>query len=132
MLIFSIKELISRRKPSPPEVFNLPYNLKKETWNSLRVLRSDPAFDSFVETLDEVVKLNTEILLTTNTDENLHFYRGIIQGMRKAATLIDEIQAAQKLHEDQEQKRKDARTTSARARTVATFGTPGWNSTRGP
>ena len=131
MSFFSLKDLFTRRKEPPPKKFTLPYGLKPDEWNALRSFRNEEPFNLFLRTLDEVVKLNGELLLSSSKDENLHFYRGITAGIRKAAFLIDEISAAQTLHEEQERKRKDARTTSDRTRDLATFGTPNWHP-RGP
>ncbi len=131
MSFFSLKDLFIKRKTPPPEKFTLPYNLKPSEWNALRTFRNDESFDLFLRTLDEVVKLNGELLLNASKDESLHFYRGVTAGIRKAAFLIDEISAAQTLHEEQERKRKDARITSDRTRNLSTFGTSEW-SPRGP
>ena len=131
MSFLSLKDIFARRKAPPPEKFILPYGLKPEEWNALRSFRNEEGFELFLRTLDEVVKLNGELLLTASKDESLHFYRGITAGIRKAAFLIDEIVAAQTLHEEQERKRKDARTTSDRTRKLAAFGTSSW-SPRGP
>lgn len=132
MTFFTIPELFKRWRSPPSQEFVLPYDLKPEEFSRLRTLRGSEEWVPFVRVLDEVVKLNGEILLNAKGDESLHFYRGLIHGIRKAATLIDEITAAQTLHEEQERKRKDARnTTSSRTHAASTFGSSSWTP-RGP
>jgi len=131
MSFFSIKELLTRKPSAPPSEFALPYGLTPSEWAALRSLRGEEAFDILLRTLDEEVKLKGELLLGGGKNKDLHFRRGFIQGIRRAATLIDEINAAKTLHEEQERKRKDARKPRSDNRTLATFGTPGW-SPRGP
>ena len=132
MTFFTLPELFKRWRTSPSEEFILPYGLKPEEFSRLRTLRSSEEWTSFSSVLDEVVKLNGEILLAGGKNKQLHFQRGLIHGIRKAATLIDEIIAAQTLHDEQERKRKDAgNTSSTRNRTFTTFGSPNW-SPRGP
>lgn len=132
MSFFTLPELFKRWRSPPPEKFVLPYDLKPEEFSQLRTLRHAEEWASFQRVLDEVVKLNGEILLVGKGDESLHFYRGLIHGIRKAATLIDEIIAAQTLHESEERKRKDAgNPRSNRTNALNTFGTSNWVA-RGP
>ena len=129
-MFFKVPELFKLRRQTPQvtEKFILPYNLKPSAWSELRTFHSSDAHTHFVRLLDEVVKLQGELLLGAKGDENLHYYRGMIRGLRQAATLIDEIYAAETLHTEQDRKRKDAHGTSERSRTNATFGTPAWRS----
>ena len=132
MAFFTLPELFKRWRLPPPEKFVLPYELKPEEFARLRILHSYEEWDVYEGVLDEVVKLNGEILLNAKGDESLHFYRGLIHGIRKPATLIDEIIAAQTLHEEQERKSKDAgNSDSPRNRTFSTYGTSNWTP-RGP
>lgn len=116
-------------KPPQPyqtkEAFTLPYGLSNEDWSKLKVLTSEDGWEVFLHTLDALAKLDGERMLTTSDDKVLHFLRGHVVGLRKAATLIEEI-----THTEHRFVTEHRRAPEPRARVrdgrAALYGSPGW------
>jgi hypothetical protein len=126
---FSLKNLL--RAPAPPsqtkEGFTLPFNMTEGTLRRLQILVNTDEWDSFIEVLDELVKFNAEALLGAQRTDDVHFYRGVISGIRKAATITHEISLGEQALASDKRRREDARTDpNSRHRLSALFGSPAW------
>lgn len=104
--------------------FLLPFGLTEGGLRRLQILRSSDEWDTFAEVLDEVVKFNAETLLGSQRTEDVHFYRGFISGVRKAASIIDEISQGEQRHLSEKQRLDNV--GKQNAGTTALFGTPAW------
>lgn len=126
MSIFSaIGDLLRPSRPhATSEKFQLPYGLTNEEWVKLRSLTRDPGWEVFLKSLDAITKLSGEQLLQSSKDEALHFLRGKIVGIRKAASLVDEISMMEKRFVN-ERKEHESRNERERGRGVL-YGSPGW------
>ena len=132
MSIFKrISEILRPEKAAEtPSAWQIPLGLTPNEWDTLKDLRTSEAFGVYVKTLDESVKFTGEALLGASTNENMHFMRGMIQGLRKAGTLLDELKQSEDAHLDQQ--RKHLPRDNSAARRVATFGSPAWRSAARP
>lgn len=124
-----IKDLF-RSEPSPSQTagdgFSLPYDLTEGQWRSLQSLAAQDEWDVWTETLDAAVNSIGEALLAADDTERVHFFRGYIQGLRKAGSLIDEIRYKEEAHAENERKRTERSEPDALQRAAALLGTPAW------
>ncbi len=113
-------DIVARfRKPQEPT-----FNFTEAQLQELRSLVGEPGFDRFVDALDRLAKLSSEGFLapSMNTDL-LHYTRGYVAGLRKAATLVDEILAGATYRA----RLADAAATDPSiARAAALYATPAW------
>jgi hypothetical protein len=125
----SLKDLF-RPKPSPQKSaagFVLPVGLSERGLRRLQSLQTMEEWDTFVEVLDELVKFNAEALLGAQRTEDVHFYRGFISGIRKAATVIHEISLGEQSLTSEKRRRENAGTDfDSKHRLSALFGSPAW------
>lgn len=113
-----------RREPSKTsDEFSIPFGLTPSEFRALKDLRGSEGLAAWRKALDQVVKLNGEQLLQASTDENLHFRRGIIMGIRKSLTLVDEIAQAEEAFLDDKRRRERTAESRRAKRGSATFGT---------
>ena len=110
-----------------PSEWQIPLDLSPSEWDTLKDLRTSEAFEIYQKALDSASIFSAEALLNASEDNNLHYYRGFVQGLRKAGTLLHELKASEDAYLN-EQRKHLPRDNSA-ARSVATFGSPAW---RGP
>ena len=108
--------------------WQIPLDLTPGEWDALKDLRTSDEFAIFQKALDNSSIFVGEALLSASTDENLHYYRGFLQGLRKAGTLLDELSQSEAAYLN-EQRKHLPRDNSA-ARRVATFGSPAWRSAK--
>ena len=105
--------------------WEIPFGLTNAEWNDLKALRADRGFDAWLRALDGITKLHAEAMLSgTLSDAELHFRRGLVMGVRKAATLIDELKQSEDAFLD-EHKRREPRERAGR--TAALYGSPAWS-----
>ena len=104
--------------------WEIPFGLTNAEWNDLKALRSDSGFDAWLAALDGITKLHADAILAGSmSDAEMHFRRGVIAGVRKAATLIDELKHSEDAFVA-ERKRHEPRERAGRVN--ATFGSPAW------
>lgn len=93
---------------------------------ALRDLKDHPGWQAYLTTLDSTVNLYAESLLQTRDSAALHELRGMILGLRKAISLVDET--AHRVTEldrlDAERAKLDA--VNAERRTAGLYGSPAW------
>lgn len=130
MSIFApIRKLLAPPAPSKTEAnFSLPYDLSPGDWAKLKTLTSDPGWEVFVRSLDAIVKLSGEQILQSSSDSALHFLRGKVSGLRKAASLVDEIAVMEKRFVNE--RNEHAKRAERNRESGVLFGTPGWRTKR--
>lgn len=91
--------------------------------------RSSEGFDVFTRLLDVHVNIIAEQLLSPHSRDaaTLHEIRGVILGLRKAASLVDETVHASVRLADAGRAEREFAAASADARAGALFGTPSWH-----
>lgn len=111
-----------------PAAWEIPFGLTNAEWASLKALRSDDGFDAWTKVLDGIAKLHGEAILAGSiSDSEMHFRRGLILGIRKAAILIDELKQSEDAFLN-ERKRREPRERAGR--TAALYGSPAWSKQR--
>ena len=130
MTIF--RRLIDFIRPAQPittiEGFDLPFGLDTREWEALKAWREAPEWETWLKTIYCATKLHSEALLSASGDESLHFHRGFIVGLRKAAFLVDEATQAEKIYLKDKETRE--RRTERPGRTSALYGSPAWSKPR--
>lgn len=126
---FTLKKWMGGRKtPSTKEnSFPIPYDLSPSDYEALLRLEGFPEFETFLKALDVAVKFNGEALLASSTDVSVHYYRGVVIGMRKAASLVAEIRINEERFLADKRTREHSAERRSRGRDAAFFGTPAWN-----
>src|SRR5688572_23621461 len=100
-----ISEILRPTKAAEtPAAWEIPLGLTPSEWDALKDLRASEAWEIYIRALDEAVKFSGEALLSASSNENLHFYRGMIQGMRKAGVILDELKASEDAHLNEQRK----------------------------
>lgn len=121
-----LAEIISPVAPQETVAgFQIPFDLSPPQWDRLKALREHPDWPLFLRALDETTIFAGEAMVSGAKDESLHFYRGMVLGLRKAGTLLDEA-----VQHEQQWKNDAAQRTRRREpgdRNFALFGSPGWN-----
>lgn len=118
--------------PRPPALHDPLLGLSPEEARSLASLKDHPAWHAYLSTLDTVVNLYAESLLQSRDDAALHETRGVILGLRKAVSLVDEtLHRTDELSRQQRQRERLAADESER-RTRAFYGSPVWDATGFP
>lgn len=111
-----------------PETWEIPFGLTNAEWNDLKALRSDDGFDAWSKVLDEIAKLHGEAILAGSiSDAEMHFRRGVVMGIRKAAILIDELKHSEDAFLN-ERKRREPHERAGR--TAALYGSAAWSKQR--
>src|SRR5690606_19155534 len=88
-----LKDLLRPPTPSSTEGgFHLPFGLTPGEWAELKTLTGAPGWSAYEKVLDALAKLDGERLLQSSQTEALHFIRGHVSGLRKAAQVIREIE----------------------------------------
>lgn len=92
----------------------------------LKEFRHHDGYEIFLQALDVIVNLQGEVMLSTREDAIVHETRGHVLGLRRAATLIDEIL----IQEDADRTQRERRATNAEhapdPRNLSFFGSPSW------
>ena len=125
-LFARLRDILSPPKPSQTEKgYQIPFGLTPPEWAALKSLKARPEWEIYLKALDECCIIHYENLLISAKDEPLHFYRGKVQGLRKAGTIVDEavLNEAQWKHEQSQRNRPTERT----GRSLALFGSPAWS-----
>jgi hypothetical protein len=126
-LFSSFTKFFSREAPSATEdSFSLPFGLTEGEWRAMKTLPGDPGFGALVKVLDSLAKLDGERILQSSNAEALHFLRGHVAGLRKAATIIQEISLKEQEVEHERRRRTEAGGDGRGGRGVGLFGSPGW------
>lgn len=113
--------------PKPASLREPLLGLTPEQARSLAALRDSPAWEHYLSTLDTVVNLYAEALLQTRDASALHETRGVILGLRKAASLVDEtLHRADELTRQQHQSAQLADDQRQR-RHLSLYGSPAWD-----
>lgn len=130
MSIFTpLARLLSPSQPSrTPEKVALPYDLTAADWAKLKTLVSEPGWPVLLRVLDAEAKLDGERLLQTSNTEALHFIRGHVSGLRKAASVISEISRQEERVVRERERIEAERARERPGRAAAFFGSPGWRS----
>lgn len=119
-------DLLKPPQPSQTEAaWEIPLGLTAEEWADLKALRGDRGYDAWLKSLDALCIFAGETLLGSGTNEALHFQRGVVTGIRKAAILVDELKKSEDAFLDEQRKRSRPRERAGRV--AALFGSPGWN-----
>ncbi len=116
----TIREILT--PPIPTDVPVLPFNLTRDDLRQLGDLRDTPEFSIFLELLDTVAIFYGEQLLVTTDYDRLLDLRGTINGLRRAGTLIDDLQTQDK----QRNARPNASRPDPDSRARALVSTPFW------
>ena len=121
----NLGDLFRRRKdPSKtPDDFSIPFGLTPAEFRAIKDLRGSEGLAAWRKALDQVVKLSGEQLLQASKDESLHFHRGVIMGIRKSLTLVDEISRAEETFLDDKRRREQSTESRRAKRGSTTFGT---------
>lgn len=132
-LFTPLAKFFTRETPSTTEAsFVLPFGLTEGEWKTLKTLPSDPGFVALTKILDELARLDGERILQTSNAEALHFLRGHVAGLRKAATVIQEISLKEQEVENERIRRAEDGERRRGGRGVGLFGSPGWGHGSGP
>lgn len=126
---FSLRRLLgleTSKASTTPEAFEIPLGLSPRDLQALKDFRDSEEFEVFLRALDEVVKFHAEALLGASTNESLHYHRGMVMGIRKAASLVDEIRQTEEAF--LADKRRRTKLAEPRGRSSVFFGSPGWGS----
>ena len=119
-----LKDLLSPPQPSVTDAaFEIPCGLTPPEWEDLKALTDARGWDAYLKALDSAAIFSAEALIGASKDESLHFYRGVITGLREAGVLIAKLQKSEAAYLD-EQRRKLP--TGRAGRTHATFGSAAW------
>ena len=103
--------------------FEIPCGLTPPEWEDLKALTEARGWDSYLKALDSAAIFSAEALIGASKDENLHYLRGFIQGLREAGVLIAKLQTSEAAYLDEQRRNLPV----ARAgRTHATFGSAAW------
>lgn len=132
MTLFApLRDLLRPKTPSKTaEAFSVPFGLKPEEWANLKALRNHDGWPVFLKAIDTVVKLHGDRMLASSDPAVLHFVRGSVAGLRKAAILIDEVARDEARHASEKTRLETQK--DARADRTALFGSPGWRPKRKP
>lgn len=104
-----------------------PFDLTDGEIAHLQSLRTHDGWPILLKVLDYDVNLKADALLAPSlSSEHVHFFRGQISGLRRAALLVDEILTKEAEIARHEQRKRAAAEPSDSARRAATFGTPAW------
>ncbi len=89
----------------------------------LKEFRDHDGYEVYMKALDRVINIQAEVILSAREDAIVHESRGQVLGLRRAASLIDEIlfqeDASRRQSERVEPERPDPRDTSL-------YGTSAW------
>ena len=103
--------------------FEIPCGLTPPEWEDLKALRDARGWDAYLKVLDNAAILHAEALIGASSDTNMHYYRGMVMGLREAGVIIAKLTNSEAAHLD-EQRRKLP--TGRAGRTHATFGSAAW------
>jgi hypothetical protein len=120
--------------PPPPtsreDGFLLPAGISASEWSAIKDLMEEPGWDAYLKLLDDAANFSAEAILAASQDESLHFHRGIVVGIRKAASLPREAVASETRWKDDQLAAERRRNTDSGGRAVALFGSPAWKQPR--
>lgn len=123
------KRLWAALHPARPTLtergYAIPFELSPPEWEALKGLVERPEWPIYLKALDFCVNLSAETILSAATNESLHYHRGIVMGIRKAALLP--IEARNNETSWVNEQLAAERRRPERERTVALFGSPAWS-----
>ena len=122
----SIFELIDRIRS--PESSRPKYDLSEEDFKYLELLRDKKEFEVYLKAVDRQANFIADGLLASQDSYNDTLQKGILLGLRKAGTLVDEI-LQQRHHAAESKRRRTDRGPDQLQRTAALFGSPAWGRT---
>lgn len=125
-LFLSLRRLLGRERNRAVEPL---FGLTREQVGALKHLRSQPEWDLYLSTLDIAINLRGEAILSSRDDAALHEARGVVIGLRQAATLIDEILQRETSLANTERSKLESARDAADRRVVALYGSPGFGRT---
>lgn len=102
------------------------FGLTPEQVGALRSWRASSEFALYLALLDTTITLYAEALLGARDDAALHEYRGLILGLRKAASLVDETLRQEDELERARQHEQRTERDRAERRLAATYASPQW------
>jgi hypothetical protein len=122
-----LRDFFDPPKPALTERgYAIPFELTPPEWEALKGLMERPEWAVYLRALDFCANLSAETILSATTDESLHFHRGIVVGIRKAAFLPVEARNNETSWVN-EQLAAERRRRPERERSVALFGSPAWS-----
>jgi len=126
---FSFSHFLSRPAPSEtPEGYRIPFDLTQDEWVRFKEMAEHADWGLFLKVLDNAAKFEGEAILGASTDENLHYHRGFVMGLRKSAFIVEEARRDEQAYlTDQKNARKRAASGDT---SIALFGSPGWRPQR--
>lgn len=117
-----LKSLRSLFKPKAPD-----YGFTKEEVKFLREIKSEPSFTILLDLCETLQEESAEALIGTTDSNQIHYLRGVIQGLRMPFLTIERLTEDNDRERDPERKRE-----LERQRTIlATYGTHFWRATEG-
>ena len=117
-------KLFSLFRPSPaPES---PLGLTREQIHLLGVLKNTEEWGVYLEALARLVNIESEVLLSSQDAYHDTLRKGILLGLRRAASLVDEILTKAEQNEQQRNRAEQRREYADSIRKFALYGTPAW------
>lgn len=113
-----------------PAPYSLPcLGLSESDVKELARFKESEGFDAFTRLLDVSVNIYAEQLIAPQCRDAaaLHEIRGVIIGLRKAASLVVETIQQHERNHDADRGERDARSV-LESRSAVLYGTPGWSS----
>ena len=105
------------------------FGLTSDQISELRDWRKSEAFAAYCALLDCTVTLYADGLLSSRDDATLHELRGMILGMRKSVSLVDEaLRHADEL-DDAAKRKRESEQHADDPRVVALYGSPAYGRT---
>jgi hypothetical protein len=126
-LLAPLRKLFTPPKASSrtPEGFPIPYGLTPEEYALLRSHIKEREWEIYVKALDSALRFHAEKLIQTSSNEALHFSRGFISGLRRAAGVVSEIEAAERSFNENLKRQENVRKRSD----TSLYGTPAFRRT---
>jgi len=125
-MLYKIREIVARWLLGEKErqhLLSRSFEMTQADIANLKVLRSYDEWQQYQDLLDVVCKLYAEQMLVESNSEKLHYLRGLVSGIRRAGTLIDEIKL-QETRRGADDARRDAdRELGERRANLALYGT---------
>lgn len=116
---------------SPPQSietekgFVIPFGFTPNEWVDFKELVSRPEWDLYLRALDTLTIFSAEAILAASQDESLHYHRGVVVGLRKAATLPREAVATETLWNEEKNRVSADKRRNSDSR-LALYGSPAW------
>lgn len=123
MLLQTLRQWLGQEKDSPTHAPLL--GMREADVARLRLWWSDlDARQAFLEALDRQCNIHAEALLLARDSTDVHMQQGTIHGLRRAATLVDELIAAHESAKRSAAGRNAERDAEHASRVVSLYGSP--------